>query len=186
MMSLRPRLLALLLPLLLAAPAAQAEFELYRELPVIKDLRENNLDGLKRELVTGTSANVTDTDGQPILLLAARLGKAAAVDLLLSHGARPDGRDRFGNTPLMWAADQGHTAVVERLLAAKADPNAANGQGLTPLIRAVRAGQAGAVRALLDGGADPLLADYTGRDALSWASESRNPQVRRLVEDAAR
>ncbi len=186
MTPLRRFLLALLLPLLLAPAAAQAEFELYRELPVIKFMRQNKLDEMKRELVTGTNPNVTDTDGQPIILLAARLGNAGAVDLLLDQGARPDGKDKFGNTALSWAADQGHAAIVERLIRAGAAIDTTNGQGLTPLVRAVRANQAAAVEALLKAGADPLIADYTGRDALSWAQTSRNPKVRRLIEDAAR
>ena len=149
-------------------------------------MRQNLLDEMKRELVTGISANVTDTEGQPIILLAARLGNARAVDLLLTEGARPDAKDPFGNTALSWAADQGHADVIDRLVKAGAHVNTTNAQGLTPLIRAVRANQAAAVQTLLKAGADPFISDYTGRDAVSWAQDSRNPQVRRLIDAAAR
>ncbi len=52
--------------------------------------------------------------------------------LLISAGARLDGRQRHGWTPLLAAADHGDAELVEALLAAGADATASNDDGLAP------------------------------------------------------
>ena len=61
------------------------------------------------------------------------------VELLLEHGADPDGRMYFtGETPLHLAAASCEAESLALLLARGADPNARDGHGDTPLSRAVR------------------------------------------------
>ena len=81
---------------------------------------------------------------------AAYKGHAAAVTLLLQHGARPNATTKKGDTPLRYAASKGHAAAATALLQAKADPSIANGKGDTPLASARCAGSADVV-ALLEG-----------------------------------
>lgn len=58
------------------------------------------------------------------LHLAAQHGRAEVVNLLLSHGADPNLRERGDNShPLHWAAAKGHVAIVRALLDASADPH---------------------------------------------------------------
>jgi hypothetical protein len=61
--------------------------------------------------------------GPPLLDLAAELGQARAVSVLLDAGLSPGWTDESGGTPLMTAAWEGHPEVVRILLAAGADPD---------------------------------------------------------------
>jgi len=88
------------------------------------------------------------TTGTTALLRAAKAGDAAAIKLLLAHGALPDLPNRFGMTPLMAAAGIGTSDVdtrgkyktqaqasasIDLLAAAGADVNAADFRGQTAL-----------------------------------------------------
>ena len=77
-----------------------------------------------------------------------------AVKALLARGAKPDARERRGQTALMWAAAEGHTAVVRALIEAGADINATLDSGFTPFFFAVREGHLDTVRAFLAAGVD--------------------------------
>ena len=77
-----------------------------------------------------------------------------AVKALLARGAKPDARERRGQTALMWAAAEGHTAVVRALIDAGADINATLDSGFTPFFFAVREGHIDVVRAFLEAGVD--------------------------------
>lgn len=170
--------------LALGPTPAQAEVQLHLQNPAITTMLSNDIDKFDRMIRTETPVNLTDTDGQPLILLAARNGLEKAVEILIRQGARVDYADPHGNTALMWAADQGHDRIVERLLAAGANPNLQNRQGLTPLIRAARNGQRMVVDLLLKHGADVSITDYTGRGPLSWARDGRSPAVERTLENA--
>ncbi len=154
------------------------------EAPSATALLKGDNDALHRMLLSGTDPNTRDTERQPLIVLAARNGLGAGVDLLLSNRARVDELDAFGNTALMWAADRGHTDIVRRLLGAGANPNLQNNQGTTALIRAAKEGQAQAVEALLEAGADVTRTDYTGRGALTWAQDGRSRRIIRVLEAA--
>lgn len=54
--------------------------------------------------------------GEPPLLVAARLGHAEALMMLLEAGAGTEGRDRQGRTALHWAARRGDLAMAGCLL----------------------------------------------------------------------
>ena len=63
--------------------------------------------------------------GQTVLMTAARTGNAAAVRVLLDHGAEVDAREtQLGETALMWAASENHAEVVSLLVSRGADVNA--------------------------------------------------------------
>jgi ankyrin repeat protein len=79
---------------------------------------------VKRLLDAGANPNTALFSGETPLMVAARSGKAAAVELLLARGANPDARGTRGQTALMWAVAQGHVDVVKLLVAGKADIHA--------------------------------------------------------------
>ncbi|WP_454699071.1 ankyrin repeat domain-containing protein [Arthrobacter humicola] len=75
-------------------------------------------------LDAGAPANMTNSAGDSLLMLAAYHGHAPAVQLLLQHGADANAVNDRGQTPLAGAAFKGYTDVAEALLGAGADPDA--------------------------------------------------------------
>jgi len=132
--------------------------------------RENKTDQVLTFIHRGDNPNFLDEAGRSPLDYAASFGNVVMAKMLLDAGARPDYRDKFGSTPLHWAAEGGQIPMIELLVAAKAPVDAANRQGITPLMLAANADKGAAVRALLKAGADPKKQDFTGRDALGYAT----------------
>ena len=143
---------------------------------------ENKADEVAVFLRKGDNPNFLDHDGRSPLDYAATFGNARMVKMLLDAGARPDYRDKFGATPLHWAAEAGHVEVIGQLVEAKAPVDAVNHQGITPLMLAAGANKGEAVRALLKAGADPKKQDFTGRDALGYATG--RPAALRVLQTA--
>jgi ankyrin repeat protein len=134
-------------------------------------------------LIRGASASITDDDGVPAIVYAAKYNNASMVRLLLDRGAGVTGKDTLGNMAIHWAAQQGSMDVLPILIEAQSPIDPTNRDGMTPLMMAARGGQTSAARLLLAKGADPRKQDFTGRDALGWASQ---PVVRRLLEEKTR
>lgn len=83
----------------------------------------------RRQLV-----RAVDQHGRTGLLLAARRGDAASVDVLLDAGANPNDADSSGTTALHYAASRGSSRSVELLLHARAAVDQADDRGDTPLM----------------------------------------------------
>ena len=71
----------------------------------------------------GMPVDLTDAQGNTLLMLAAYHGHAATVRVLAERGADVDVRNDRGQTPLAAAVFKGFTDVVQVLLAAGADPD---------------------------------------------------------------
>ena len=95
--------------------------------------------------------------------------QAGLIELLLTHGAKPNTRDNDGWTALMWASWSGLNEVVTKLLESGASPEFADKQGNTALIIAAKRGHATIVAALLAKGADSAVANKAGLTALAAA-----------------
>ena len=103
----------------------------------------------------GADANSPSADGETPLMVAARTGKADAVQVLLAKGANPNAVEGWRKqTALMWAAAEGHAGLIPILVAAGADLHARSSGGFTPLLFAARDGRIAAVQALLAAGAN--------------------------------
>jgi ankyrin repeat protein len=73
-----------------------------------------------------------DQHGVTALMVAARHGHAACVEILLEHGADPLARDSFGQSALIFAATRGHLDCV-RLLIPRSHVDAKTNLGQTAL-----------------------------------------------------
>jgi ankyrin repeat protein len=111
------------------------------------------------------------------LAWAACSDRAAAVEVLVARGARPEA-DVYRGTPLMWAAASGAADAARALLALGADPSGRStfggrqhGEGVTPLHLAAQGGRDEVAGVLVAAGADPTLTDalYGGTPA-DWAA----------------
>jgi uncharacterized protein len=96
-------------------------------------------------------------EGFDAIGLAAFLGGAEAVGVLLEHGADPNGDpgNPFGVRPVHAAAARRDAAAMRLLLAAGADADATQQGGITALDAARHHGDEEIARLLLEHGADP-------------------------------
>lgn len=127
-------------------------------------------------------------DGRSALGLAARLGDAKTVELLISRSADVNQFDRtipLANSPLSYAAKSGHKDCFELLLAAKADINLDS--ACPALIAAAENNRIDIVRFLLQlnetskGAVDLEIRDLHGDSALIRAAREGHTQIVELL-----
>lgn len=98
---------------------------------------------------------VDEQTGLTPLCMAAMHGRTDIATLLLSAGARVDGRERHGSTPLMFAAQAGHVQMIRLLFEYGANFNAVNQQmSRCVLVWAISERQLDACKVLIEAGAD--------------------------------
>jgi len=86
--------------------------------------RHGDTDALAAYLDAGVPANLTNDNGDTLVMLAAYHGHRESVAALLRRGADPDRANDKGQTPLAGVVFKGETDIVGDLLAAGADPDA--------------------------------------------------------------
>ncbi len=193
-----PLLLAALLPLMLATPAAAelpdpVRFGVSMEIGDLSAARrwldegldpdfladrvgtglmlgawEGNIPLMELFLQRGAHVNAVNRQGEQALQLAAWKGQIKAVQWLLDHGAAVN-RERDEWGALHYAAFAGHSDIVRLLLQRGGNVNARAPNGSTVLMMATHEGQEQLIQPLLDAGADPSLANDKGDTALAWA-----------------
>lgn len=95
----------------------------------------------------------------------------AVVELLLSHGANVNAKDRYGCTPLYDALFEGCLDVMELLIEHGAEVNAKNDEdGGTVLHEVAYSGDLEAVKLLISHGADIHTRDFEGETPLHKAA----------------
>ena len=105
-------------------------------------------------LKAGADANTALSEGETVLMAAARTGKPEAVKALLDHGADVNAKESWrGQTALMWAAAEGNSDVIKLLLARGADMKVRSNGGFTAFLFAAREGRIPAVKTFLELGA---------------------------------
>jgi ankyrin repeat protein len=112
-------------------------------------------------------------EGHTPLGLAAFFGRAATVELLLTHGADPAlaSSNTMKVQPLHAAVAGRNAECVRAILDPGADPNARQQVGYTPLMGAASAGRQDLADLLVARGADRSLQSEDGKTAASVASE---------------
>lgn len=78
----------------------------------------------------GVPVNLTNTNGDTLVMLASYYGHESAVAALIARGADVDRHNNRGQTPLAGAVFKNDTAIIELLLSADADPLAGSPSGL--------------------------------------------------------
>jgi ankyrin repeat protein len=126
-----------------------------------------------RQMVSDHNPNQVDDEGRTGLLIAATNGNMQIAAILIKAGANLAAKDKLGNTPLHLAGERNQVEMAQLLIDVGAPVDADNRMGMTPLMVASSRGNAAIVQALLAKGANPRKTDFTGRDALSWATDSR-------------
>jgi ankyrin repeat protein len=81
-------------------------------------------------LDAGVPVNLTNTNGDTLMMLSAYHGHEAAVAALIAHGADVDRHNNRGQTPLAGAVFKNDTTIVQLLLSADADPLAGSPSAL--------------------------------------------------------
>jgi uncharacterized protein len=196
-------LLAALLVATMSAHAAPGRAEEDFAIAVANDRASQ----VRDMLAHGMDPNTVDQIGEPVLVIAARAGNVATVDVLLAANANVNARSKFGDsaimaaalagqlpivrtlrargadlegpgwTPLSYAATGGHDAIVTYLLAEGASINAASPNGTTALMMAVRESHGSTVDLLLTKGADVNLRNQNGASALDWAVRGNEKEM---------
>lgn len=174
-------------PFLLAAPAARAQSGILNMIPdnVARAAAQNNPLRVRELVSTDRSPNDTSDDGRTALHYAAINGNLQIAAIVLKAGAWLNVKDKQGNAPLHYAAEFDRTEFVELVGDLGATIDIEDKQGATPLMMAAKRGNVAVARVLLKKGANPRKTDFTGHDAVSWASESRKPAVLQLLQQAA-
>jgi len=150
-------------------------------------------------LDSGVSPKQADYDGRTPLHLAAAHGALAVLEILLTHGADPSVRDRWGNLPIQDAERGRHTDCIEALQKQpgehgyKFDPTARSDRrtsvvaaeaeaSIRELLSAAEAGDLVEIRRLQKKRVDVYgSCDYDGRTALHVASGKGHAEVVRFL-----
>jgi ankyrin repeat protein len=134
-------------------------------------------------------SDIVNKEGDNALLVAASVGAADVVQLLLQTGAAVDTKDASGKTPLIRAvvARSGYypapdlgADVIRKLLKARADINAVDDEGTTALILAARKGYLDLVRLLLQAGAKTDVRTNDGTNALIEVLNAHDEEIQSL------
>lgn len=128
-----------------------------------------------RELIALDPEQMDDDvyEGMTALHLAARFGHAAAVELLLEHGASPTMRAKNATAalPLHCAVMGGDAETVELLLEADMLADEPDGTGRTPIHYATAEERGTILQILLKYGGNPDILSFEGLSAKELASE---------------
>jgi uncharacterized protein len=86
--------------------------------------RHGDTGTVKAYVDAGVPANLTNDEGDSLVMLSAYHGHASTVRALLERGAEADRQNDRGQTPLAGAVFKGEDEVVDALLDGGADPHA--------------------------------------------------------------
>ena len=182
---LRFRALVTLLGVVLLFNAATADAQssrLLTEHPFLHAARTGDITTVRDMLARGDSPDLKDGAGQTPLMIAVFAGDIDMVEVLIPESTQLDAKDNQGNTALGYSIIQDQIGISEMLLAAGADPNIQNRQGLTPFLLAIKETRTIAFEIMLQYQPDFTMRDYTGRGAMGWARQGRDPQIVRTLE----
>lgn len=121
-----------------------------------------------------------------LLQIAANVGSADCLSVLLKHGCEPNYQDISGCTALHLAARNGKRRCVQKLLEYKADPAIRNNEGLSTMHWLAVNGRAEILIDLLSHFNDLELEDVQGQTPLHVASQNGHKKtVQVLLEHGA-
>ena len=92
--------------------------------------RNGDVATLAAYLDAGVPVNLTNTNGDTLVMLAAYYGHESAVAALIARGADVDRHNNRGQTPLAGAVFKNDTTIMALLMGADADPDAGSPSAL--------------------------------------------------------
>jgi ankyrin repeat protein len=164
--------------------AAAALLEAEPDLGILEAAAVGRADRVRELLAAdGAALRARTPEGFTPLGLAAFMGGAEVVRVLLEHGADADddADNRFGVRPVNAAAAAHDHETMRLLLDAGADPDAPQQGGFTALHTAAHTDDVEMARLLLAHGADPAIAAADGRDSVRMAADDGSTGVAALL-----
>ncbi|KMQ80773.1 Ankyrin repeat [Candidatus Burkholderia pumila] len=173
---------ALFVGLILAASTvAQPAFAATPVDSLVKMVKFDDIDGVRKALAQGSDPNTVDSSGMPIIVIAAR-EKSDKVGSLLAGNDKTDLEklDPAGENAMMLAALNGDTTFVNTLIAKDGEVNK---KGWTPLHYAATNGHDDIVKILLDHSAYIDAGSPNGTTPLMMAARGRHLSTCKLLLD---
>ncbi len=144
--------------------------------------REGDTKTLDEYFKAGQPADILNTRGDSLLILACYYGHDAAVKAILAQPKAPiNARNKMGFTALTGASYKGYLGIVKQLAAQKADLNSANEKGQTALMFAAMFGRTEVVRYLIEQKVDVKAKDEAGKTARDLAQFQGAAEVVKLL-----
>lgn len=177
-------LLAPVLALALASPAAAQFSDSYNFLKAVKERDVNKAVELADKPGT-TIVNTRDGDtGEAAIHVVTKRTDIGWLGLLYQKGANLNMKDRDGNTPLILASISRWSEGVATLIRLKAQVNLQNRLGETALLKAVQARALDVAKLLIEAGANPDIADNSGISARAAVeSDPRATAMAKLMKE---
>lgn len=182
---------------------------------MLKAVNMHDADQVSALLQRGMDVNTSDSEGNTLLLLAARNSDSQILETLLINKANVLKINKYGDsalmlaalrgplqnvkalvqagadidpegwTPLIYAAFEGHVDIVTYLLTLDLDINAQSANGISALMAASRNGHLEVVKILLEHRADLNLANQDNKSARALAMERNQNTIAELLLKAA-
>ena len=149
----------------------------------LQSIQLDNASGVVEGLKRGLDVNFVDSQGNTLLMIAAREDSRESAAILIGAGAKLYLRNAYGDNALLLATFAGHEAIVDMLLANGATMEA-NPQGWTPLHYAAYAGHLGLVNKFLALGAKIDTVTQSGMTPLMAAAMKGHLDVVRSLLNA--
>ena len=161
---------------LIAAPAVAAPID-----SLIKSVKFDDVDGVKKLLAKGMDPNSVDNQGMPLLVLAAReKSDKVGAALLANPKTNVEIEDKAGENAMMMAALNGDLEFVKQLIAKDAEVNK---KGWAPLHYAAANGHDDIVKLLLDHSAYVDAGSPNGTTPLMMAARGGHLSTLKLLLD---
>lgn len=131
-----------------------------------------------KEMMKKDGLDTLDSNQQPPIVVAARLGEIDIVEYLLECHANIDATDSMKETALLTAATFGHYAIVCFLVSKGANIEARDKYEWTPLMAACQAGHEECFRVLVTNHANLNARDVMGKSCYDRAA----PNIQKIIE----
>ena len=154
---------------------------------IIKDVFDNlgddNAIQIAKALINKIGkTDITDDDGNTLLMHAVARQNQSLIAMLLSEGADPNFLNKEGFSPLHLACSNGDNSAIHSLMMGGGNPNLRDKQGNTALMYAVKMGDVNSVKMMISLGGDTMAENKdTGRNVLDFAIENDNPNILSLL-----
>jgi len=149
---------------------------------LVKAVKFDDVKGVQSYMAQGFSPNLTDENGNPLLLLAVKDRSYGVIQVLLvSKGMDVDLSNKLGETPLMIASINGDLPLVQTLVSKK--KALLDHIGWTPLHYACSKGQLEVAQYLIANGALVDSLNLGGTTPLMMAVQSGNELLVKLLLD---